>query len=138
MSKSPVYEMAISLPFKIDNFGGVAVTMSQEKIWADRVRSAIGTQLKERVFRTDYGTTIPETLFEDTELMVSTIEEEVERAFIEYLPTLQLDVVEATYDRSQDTIFAEVGYFLPNKDQTSVVIGIARLSTTRPIDEELL
>ena len=130
--------MAISLPFKIDNFGGVAVTMSQEKIWADRVRSAIGTQLKERVFRTHYGTTIPETLFEDTELMVSTIEEEVERAFIEYLPTLQLDVVEATYDRSQDTIFAEVGYFLPNKDQTSVVIGIARLSTTRPIDEELL
>jgi phage baseplate assembly protein W len=138
MSKSPVYEMAISLPFKIDNFGGVSVTMSQEKIWADRVRSAIGTQLKERVFRADYGTTIPETLFEDTELMISTIEEEVERAFIEYLPTLQLDVVEATYDRSQDTVFAEVGYFLPNKDQTSVVIGIARLSTTRPIDEELL
>jgi phage baseplate assembly protein W len=138
MSKSPVYEMAISLPFKIDNFGGVAVTMSQEKIWADRVRSAIGTQLKERVFRADYGTTIPVTLFEDTDLMTSTIEEEVERAFIEYLPTLQLDVVEATYDRSQDTIFAEVGYFLPNKDQTSVVIGIARLSTTRPIDEELL
>jgi phage baseplate assembly protein W len=138
MAKSPVYELAISLPFKISDFGGISTTISQEKIWADRVRSAIGTLAAERVFRLDYGTTIPEELFNNTEEMTATIESEVENVFIEYLPTLQFDSVEVTFDKLQDTIFAEIGYFLPNKDQTSVTIGIARLSTNNPIEEELL
>jgi phage baseplate assembly protein W len=138
MAKSPIYELAISLPFKISDFGGIATTISQEKIWADRVRSAIGTMESERVFRLDYGTSIPEELFNNTSEMTATIESEVERVFTEYLPTLQFDSVEVTFDRLQDTIFAEVGYFLPNKDQTSVTIGIARLSTNNPIEEELL
>lgn len=138
MAKSPVYELTISLPFRIDDFGSVASTTSQEKIWADRVRSVVGTAVKERVFRPEFGTKIPENLFENTPSMIATIEEEVETAFIKHLSTLELESVTASYDRTQDTIFTEVGYFLPNKDQTSVVIGIARISTNQPIGETLL
>jgi len=138
MPKSPIYERAISLPFKIDDFGNVSSTISQEKIWADRVRSAVGTRLNERVLLQDYGTEIPDNLFENTNTMISTIEEEVETAFLRDLPTLELDSVAATYDENNDTIFAEVGYFLPNKEQTSVVIGIATLSNNNSIQEELL
>lgn len=138
MTRSPVYELAISLPFKISDFGGISTTISQEKIWADRVRSAIGTLEAERVFRLDYGTSISDELFNNTPAMTATIETEVERVFIEYLPTLQLESVDVTFDKLQDTIFAEIGYFLPNKNQTSVTIGIARLSTNNPIEEELL
>ena len=138
MAKSPVYELALSLPFRIDDFGAIASTTSQEKIWADRVRSVIGTAIKERVFRPEFGTKIPETLFKSTDVMISTIEEEVGTAFINQLTILELESVTSTYDKSQDTIFTEVGYFLPNKDQTSVVIGIARISTNQPIGENLL
>jgi len=138
MPKSPIYERAISLPFKIDDFGNVSSTISQEKIWVDRVRSAVGTRLNERVLLQDYGTEIPDNLFENTNTMISTIEEEVETAFLRDLPTLELDSVVATYDENNDTIFAEVGYFLPNKEQTSVVIGIATLSNNNSIQEELL
>jgi hypothetical protein len=70
--------------------------------------------------------------------MIATIEEEVETAFIKHLSTLELESVTASYDIAQDTIFTEVGYLLPNKDQTSVVIGIARISTNQPIGETLL
>jgi phage baseplate assembly protein W len=138
MAKSPVYELAISLPFRIDDFGAIATTVSQEKIWADRARSAVGTYLSERVYRSDYGTVIPDNLFGKVDLMMASIEEEVEVAFTRDLPLLSLQSVETSYSSQVDTIYAEVSYLLPNKDQTSISIGIARISTNKPIVEELL
>jgi phage baseplate assembly protein W len=138
MAKSPVYERAISLPFRIDDFGNIASTISQEKIWADRVRSAIGTRLNERVILQDYGTEIPDSLFQNSDTTLEIVREQVETAFIRDLPTLELISVVATYQASEDTIYAEITYSLPSKEQTSVVIGIATLSSNNPIEEELL
>jgi phage baseplate assembly protein W len=138
VAKSPVYERAISLPFRIDDFGGIASTISQEKIWADRVRSAIGTKLNERVLTQEYGTEIPTAALNSADLAITSIEEEVETAFIRDLPTLELESVIATYEESTGVLSAEVSYFLPSKEQTSVVIGIATLLNNNPIQEELL
>jgi phage baseplate assembly protein W len=138
VAKSPVYERAISLPFRIDDFGGIASTISQEKIWADRVRSAIGTKLNERVLTQEYGTEIPTAALNSPDLAITSIEEEVETAFIRDLPTLELESVIATYEESTGVLSAEVSYFLPSKEQTSVVIGIATLLNNNPIQEELL
>jgi phage baseplate assembly protein W len=136
--KSPVYERAISLPFRIDDFGNIASTISQEKIWADRVRSAVGTRLNERVLTQEYGTEIPAAALNSADLAITSIEEEVETAFIRDLPTLELESVIAAYDESTGVVSAEVSYFLPSKEQTSVVIGIATLLNNNPIQEELL
>jgi phage baseplate assembly protein W len=138
MAKSPIYERALSLPFRVDDFGNIATTISQEKIWADRVRSAIGTRLNERVLTQEYGTEIPKNVLNNSGTATSAIEEEVETAFIRDLPTLELESVTATYDESTGVVSAEIGYFLPSKEQTSVVIGIATLSNTSPLKEELL
>lgn len=138
MAKSPVYERAISLPFKIDDFGNIGSTISQEKIWADRVRSAVGTKLNERVLTQEYGTEIPKAALNSPDLAITSIEEEVETAFIRDLPTLELESVIATYEESTGVVSAEVSYFLPSKEQTSVVIGIATLLNNNPIQEELL
>ena len=138
MARPPIYEIAISLPFSIDDFGSVATATLQSKIWADRVRSAIGTTLRERVFRYDYGTTIPSKLWDDVTTMQDVIEEQIENVFDRDLVTLTLDSVDVTYDERQETVFAEVSYFLPNNEQTSVIIGVATISSTDPIVEELL
>ena len=133
-----MYERAISLPFRIDDFGNIASTISQEKIWADRVRSAVGTRLNERVLTQEYGTEIPEAVLDSPSIAVAAIEEEVETAFIRDLPTLELESVVAAYDEFTGVVSAEVSYFLPSKEQTSVVIGIATLLNNSPIKEELL
>lgn len=138
MARPPIYEVAISLPFSIDDFGSVATATLQSKIWADRVRSAVGTTLRERVFRYDYGTTIPSKLWDDVTTMQDVIEEQIENVFDRDLVTLTLDSVDVTYDERQETVFAEVSYFLPNNEQTSVIIGVATISSTDPIVEELL
>jgi phage baseplate assembly protein W len=138
MARGPVFELAIALPFSIDDFGSIATTTSQPKIWADRVRSAVGTALSERVFRENYGTTIPSKLWDSVDTMSEVIEEQIETAFTRDLENLTLDEVEVVYDDRKETIFAEISYFLPNNEQTSITIGVATVSPTEPIVEELL
>ena len=138
MARSPIYEVAIALPFSIDDFGSVATTTSQAKIWADRARSAIGTALAERVFRPEYGTTIPSKLWDSVTTMEEAIQDQIELVFERDLVNLALDDVTVVYDEKTETVFAEVSYFLPNKEQTVVTIGVATISSSDPIVEELL
>lgn len=138
MARAAVYEYAISLPFRFDDFGAVASTTSQTKIWADRVRSAVGTTVAERVLRPEYGTEIPENLFDNVSLVAGLIEPEIAKVFDRDLPELELDEVLITIEEFVGTIYAEILYFLPNKDQTSVSIGIASINPNSPIQEELI
>jgi phage baseplate assembly protein W len=130
-------EYTISLPFKIDDFGNVGVATSQSKIWADRVRSVIGTRVGERVMRVNYGTEIPVNFFENTSLVSEVIKEEVNQAFFNNLPELELDETIVVIDEAFGTVNAEIKYFLPNKDETSITIGIARINPNQPLEEEL-
>jgi phage baseplate assembly protein W len=138
MSNPKIFEYALSLPFRVDDFGGIASTTSQSKIWADRVRSAVGTTVSERVMRPEFGTEIPENLFDDPDVLGGTIESEVELVFDRDLPNLELDEVTVLVDESMGIVTANVSYFLPNKEQAAVTIGIATISPSTPIQEELL
>ena len=137
MARNKVSEYAISLPFKIDDFGNVATATSQSKIWADRVRSVIGTGVGERVMRVSFGTQIPVNFFENVEFVAENIKEEVNQAFINSLPELELEETIVVIDEALGTVNAEVKYLLPNKDQTAITIGIARINPDQPLEEEL-
>jgi phage baseplate assembly protein W len=138
MALNKVSEYAISLPFQIDDFGNIATASSQSKIWADRVRSVIGTSVGERVMRVNYGTQIPVNFFENVSLVAEVIEEEVNQAFFNSLPELELEETIVVIDELVGTVNAEIKYFLPNKEQTAITIGIAQISPNQPLEEELL
>jgi phage baseplate assembly protein W len=138
MSKNRISEYAISLPFKIDDFGNIATATSQSKIWADRVRSVIGTAVGERVMRVNFGTEIPVNFFENVSSVSETIKEEVNQAFFNNLPELELDETIVVIDELLGLVSAEIKYFLPNRDQTAITIGIARINPNQPLEEELL
>lgn len=133
-----ISEKAILLPFSFDSFGSVASTTSQEKIWIDRVRSAVGTAIKERVFLPRYGTEIPVSVFDSLDNAELLINDEVEKAFVRDLPLLTLSAVTSTYDEISGIIEAEIVFELPNREETSVSIGIATIYSNAPITEELL
>ena len=130
-------EKAIALPFSINSFGRVTDTTEMSKIWADRVRSVIGTALRERVMLPDFGTDIPSSVFETTEEADSQVQTEVIRAFNEQLSALTLDEVTSTFDEFTGVMNVDITYALPNDEVINTSIGLVSLAGTAPIYEEL-
>lgn len=130
---------AISLPFGIDSYGKIGSTVESSKIWGDRVRSVIGTAVRERVMRPLFGTEIPYTIFDTQESAQERIKDQTTKAFLSQLSSLKLDMVEVTFDSYTSIVNVFIKYSLPNLEQvsTSVSIGIATISGTNPIYEEI-
>jgi len=131
-------EKALSLPFAVDSFGKIAVTQDQSKIWADRVRSVLGTAIRERVMRPTFGTLIPFAIFENENTATAEIRVEVEKAFAEQLPLLNLQTTTVTMDTYTSILNVEVVYGLPNNEVVSTVIGLVLIKGANPIYQELL
>jgi phage baseplate assembly protein W len=131
-------EKAISLPFLIDPYGRVASTQSQSKIWSDKVKSVLGTTLRERVMRPNFGTLIPYSLFNTENTAAVEIESEINKAFTEQLALLTLEKVNVTSDPYTNVLTIEVIYGLPNDEIVSTVVGLVLVQGTKPIYEELL
>lgn len=131
-------EKAISLPFLIDPYGRVSSTQSQSKIWSDKVKSVLGTTLRERVMRPNFGTLIPYSLFNTESTASAEIESEVIKAFTEQLPLLNLEKVNVISDQYTNVLTIEVIYGLPNDETVSTIVGLVLIQGTKPIYEELL
>jgi len=131
-------QKAIALPFSIDSYGKVSSTQSQSKIWSDRVKSVLGTSLRERVMRPNFGTLIPYTLFNSETEATAQIQSEVEKAFAQQLDLLTLQQTNVTSDIYTSTLTIEVIYGLPNDEVTSTLIGLVFSQGANPIYEELL
>ena len=129
-------EKFISLPFMVDSYGKINTTSDQSKIWSDRVRSVIGTALRERVMRPTFGTEIPFTVFDTAESAESTIETEVEQAFNQQLPLLRLQEVTATTNEYTNVLNVTIVYALPNQETVSTTLGLISVLGTTPIAEE--
>jgi phage baseplate assembly protein W len=131
-------EYAIALPFSVDSYGKVSSTKDQSKIWADRVRSVLGTTIRERVIRPNFGTLIPFALFNTETGAVSQVEAEVNKAFAQQLSLLNLQKVNVTVDQYTNVLTVEAVYGLPNNEVVSTVVGLVLVDGANPIYEELL
>jgi phage baseplate assembly protein W len=131
-------EKAISLPFSIDTSGSIGTTTEQSKIWADRVRSVLGTSLRERVMRPTFGTLIPFSLFNNVDNAVEEIRDEVTRAFDRYLQLLTLQDTTVEQDLYTNTLKVTVTYALPNQEVNKTTVGYVTIQGTIPMYEELL
>ena len=131
-------EYAIALPFSIDAYGKVNSTIDQSKIWSDRVRSVLGTTIRERVLRPTFGTLIPFALFASETSATAQVENEVQTAFVNQLRLLRLDSVIVTVDQYTNVLTVEIVYGLPNNEVVSTVVGLALVDGANPIYQELL
>jgi phage baseplate assembly protein W len=130
-------EKALALPFSIDPYGKVSVTQTQSKIWADKVRSVLGTTIRERVMRPTFGTLIPFALFDTETSATAQVEVEVQKAFAEQLPLLILQTVNVTIDEYTNVLTIEAVYGLPNNEVVSTVVGLVLVQGANPIYQEL-
>lgn len=137
MANAPVSELAISLPFKIDALGKVGASIQQSKIWADRVRSVIGTALGQRVYRPNFGSNAALASFEGEDLVVAQIENDINTAFGLFLPVLTVLGVDVAVDPNTQIITVDVTYSTPNGAEYRVQIGLATIAADGTVSEEL-
>ena len=121
-------EIALTLPFSITPYGSVATTTEQSKIWADRVRFVIGTNLQERILEPDFGTLVPTAFMETADDAATTISTEVERAFQLQLELLTFEGVDVSFDEYTGTTNVSITYGLPNGEVTNTVVAISYIS----------
>jgi phage baseplate assembly protein W len=131
-------ESAVTLPFNVDYSGKLSFTQDQKVIWADRVRSVIGTAVRERVMRPTFGTLIPYALFDSDDDTSTQIQVEIQKAFNSQLPTLVLNSVTVTTDTYTNTLSANLTYSLPNNTQLTTNLGVISLTGSNPPYEEIL
>jgi phage baseplate assembly protein W len=138
MNKVKKDEVAISLPFSIDPYGKVSQTKDQSKIWADKVRSVVGTAVNERVMRPLFGTDIPLAICENQDSAADIVQDLVTTSFNTQLPRLDLQSVNTAFDSFTGTINLEIIYALPNEEVVSPTIGFIALSGNLiPYEENL-
>lgn len=136
MANRPLSELAISLPFKVDALGKVGATITQEKIWLDKVRGVIGTSLGQRIYRPGFGCNATLGIFDTEEYVLNTIEEDISRAFGGFLPLLVIENIDVDVNVETQTITVEVQYETPNGSLNAVRLGIATINGNNPISEE--
>lgn len=126
-----ISELAISLPFSISPYGTIAVTSDQNKIWADRVLSVLGTGINERIMFPQFGSKLYSGFFNGsqagTDSATEIIKTAISEAFITFLPLLTLTAVNTSFNTDEATLSVEVVYQLPDQTLTSTSIG--RLTT---------
>ena len=131
-------EIAISLPFRVDPSGNIAIANTQSKIWADRVRGVIGTTFRERIMRSEFGSAVVESLFEEADETSLDIRSQIQEAFIDFLPDLTLVDVVVAEDIQNGTMDVEVTYELPNEKEVTTTIGYVQIRGSRPPVETLI
>lgn len=135
---SGVQEVALTLPLAIDSFGSFSTSVDQQKIYADRVRTVISTAIGERVMRPRFGNAIPNRVYDTVVTLKESVNTLVEEAFTSHLPALQLVSVALLESSDLASFEIEVTYKLPNREQSTVIAGVATLGGNLPIEEVIL
>lgn len=131
-------ETAISLPFRVSPYGSIVATTEQSKIWSDRVRSVIGTNLRERVMRPNFGSLVPSSFMETTDEAETLIKTEVTNAFANQLSLLTLQSTEVTYDEYSNYLSVTITYALPSNEEVKTTVKLITLDGKNPSTEENL
>jgi hypothetical protein len=131
-------EVALTLPFTINAYGSVSTTTEQSKIWSDRVRFVIGTNLHERILDPQFGTLVPEAFMQTSDDAESMIIAEIERAFPEQLELLTLQSVDVSFDEYTSTTNVNIIYELPNGEVTDTVVAVTSIGGNNISVQEIL
>jgi len=120
---------AISLPFSINEVGGVSYAINESKIWQDRVLLVVMTNLNERVMNPTFGSNLGLSLFQNINDAMALIQQSISLAFSRWLAPLTLVSVSGYVDPIEARLVLEVSYKLREDDNgQSVTIKTAILS----------
>ena len=121
-------ETTLAFPFKISSKGTVSIIDDQEAIWSNKVKSVIGTLVKERVMLPSFGSRLNEVLWNTESFAKKNVSLFIQQAFATWLPNLNLvEVIVSDIDNS-GYLNISISYLLPNNQNSNTTIGIVAIS----------
>jgi len=129
MSGTSVFkERTLAFPFKISQNGLVAVVDDQESIWSNKVKSVVGTTVRERVMRPVFGSRLNELAWNTEGYAKQSVQSFVEQAFLTWLPSLTLNEVTVSDIDDAGQLNISISYLLPNDTASVTTVGIVAVS----------
>lgn len=130
-------EKTISFPFKFSAVGGVEYSTATEKIWKDRIAILCLTQLGERVMLPNFGTRVPQSVFENEFDAVEMARSSISEAFAKWMPDLVFVNVTGQLDVDTNQLSLEIYYNNPSGEPNSVTLRTAILTRFGDIIKEV-
>lgn len=112
----------ISYPFRISPQGKVADTTDYTKIWVDRVRSVINTEIGDRVMRPTFGVDTTSAILNVGTPAESDLTSNIADAFTRLLPSVHLVSVTPNMDDYNQALDVEVVFTCPDMTTTSTTV----------------
>lgn len=103
----------ISVPFRFDEYGNVASSSDPRRIWANRVKSVMGTPTGQRVMRPEFGSDLPSNIFSASVAAPGYIETVVNTAARQWLSGLEVVDVVVGEDVVDNEMSVEFVYRIP-------------------------
>jgi len=122
------YEKTIAFPFKIDGNGKVNTTTAQANIWADRIRSVVGTLYGERVMLQNFGTKAPSHVLDGEKNTKEHIINEISSVIYDWLPSLTIKDITVGQVELDGTMQVNVIYSMPNNTDATVSVGVVAVN----------
>lgn len=113
----------IAYPFRIDSHGKVADTTDPRKVWQDRVRSVLNTQLGDRVMRPLFGLNSGASLLNMGTPAASDLTNDIRQAFTQWLPMIALNEVETELDGDSGVLLVQVWFTIPDGTLTNASVS---------------
>jgi phage baseplate assembly protein W len=87
----------LSWPMRLGPDGRFRTATSPEEVWSNRLAQLVCARMGERVMREDYGTTLPQTIFENA---LDDPKSAITTAVGKWLPALSIDDVTVIKDEA--------------------------------------
>lgn len=113
---------AITYPFSIDTHGRVSYTQDPRKIWQDRVRAVINTQVGDRVMRPGFGVNTEAAVMNYGTPAQDELITNIKAAFTNQLPSLNVQNITAGMDDTSGALTVEIWFTLPDRTLTSTSV----------------
>lgn len=121
--------MEISLPFGVDDTGGIGAVTDLGMIAQNHVFSAVGTNKGERVMNPEYGANLINHVFEAiTDAELGTLQSDISDAIEQFVLEANVTGVDVSEDAPNGIVNVLVHFTLTNDDTEQVVT----ISTSLP------
>jgi phage baseplate assembly protein W len=84
---------AINYPYSLDPVGVTEATEQANKIWLDRLLTLLSTNVGQRPMLTSYGTDLMRALFENENVLDTSIKQAVSTAVTVWLPEIKISSI---------------------------------------------
>ena len=105
----------ISYPFRVGKHGRIADTVDTRKIWTDRVRAVLNTEIGDRVMRPSFGVDSTSAIMSIGTPAEVDLVEKVQEAFAAHLPSLSVTSVTTGRGEDGQTLTVEVVFTCPDR-----------------------